>query len=115
MYSPYCVFQKTEMSTLLRFSDEFISMSLYSDDGLYTTMGLYWFVSETGISKSEMMFVRLELFPLLARLSTDVPPYVMGRLVLVEMIGSMPVQKTTLAIGFHIARLDTSCDVWYIV
>ena len=39
----------------------------------------------------------------------------MGRLVLVEMIGSMPVQKTTLAIGFHIAKLDTSCIVWYIV
>ena len=35
--------------------------------------------------------------------------------VLVDMIGSMPVQKTTLAIGFHIAKLDTSCDVWYIV
>ena len=59
------------------------------------------------------MLVRLELFPLLAKLSVDVAPYVMGILVLVEMMGSIPVQKTTLAIGFHIAKLETSCDVWY--
>ena len=78
-------------------------------------IGLYWFVSVTAISKSDMMFVRLELFPLLAKLSFDKPPYVMGRLVLVETMGSMPVQKTTLAIGFHIAKLETSCIVWYIV
>ena len=31
------------------------------------------------------------------------------------MMGSIPVQNTTLAIGFHIARLETSCTVWYIV
>ena len=39
----------------------------------------------------------------------------MGRLVLVEMMGSMPVQNTTLAIEFHIAMLETSGIVWYIV
>ena len=61
------------------------------------------------------MLVRLELFPLLAKLSDDVSPYVMGTLVLVEMIGSMPVQNTTLAIGFHIAKLETFCVVWYSV
>ena len=99
------------MSSLFRFISVCMSTSLYSEEGLYTIIGLYWFVSETGISKSDMMFVRLELFPLLARLSLDVSLYVMGRLVLVEMIGSMPVQNTTLAIGFHIARLDISCVV----
>ena len=96
------------MSILFKFIIELMSMSLYSAEGLYTSTGLYWFVSETGISKSEIMFVRLELFPLLAKLSSDVSAYVMGRLVLVEMMGSMPVQNTTLAIGFHIARLGTS-------
>ena len=83
-------------------------MSRHSADGLYTSTGLYWLVSETGLSKSEMIFVRLELFPLLDKLSIDVSLYVMGRLVLVEMMGSMPVQNTTLAIGFHIASLETS-------
>ena len=102
------------MSILLRFSDEFMSMSRYSAEGLYTMTGLYWFVSDTGISKSATMLVRLELFPLLAKLSVAVSPYVMGILVLVEMIGSIPVQNTTLAIGFHIAKLETSCVVWYI-
>ena len=96
------------MSILFKFIIELMSMSLYSAEGLYTNTGLYWFVSETGISKSEMMFVRLELFPLLAKVSFVVLPYVMGRLVLVEMMGSMSVQNTTLAIGFHIARLETS-------
>ena len=62
--------------------------------------GLYWFVSVTGISKSDTMLVRLELFPLLAKLSVAVSRYVMGILVLVEMIGSIPVQNTTLAFGF---------------
>ena len=100
------------MSILFKLIIEFMSMSLYYAEGLYTSTGLYWFVSETGISKSEMMFVRLELFPLLAKLSLDVPPYVMGRLVLVERMGSMPVQNTTLAIRFHIAKLETSCVVW---
>ena len=110
--SPNWVFQNTDMSILFKFSDECISKSLYSELGLYIMIGLYWFVSVTAISKSDMMFVRLELFPLLAKLSFDKPPYVMGRLVLVETMGSMPVQKTTLAIGFHIAKLETSCDVW---
>ena len=96
------------MSILFKFSIEFMSMSRYSADGLYTITGLYWFVSETGISKSERMFVRLELFPLLAKLSFDVSLYVMGKLVLLEMMGSIPVQNTKLAIGFHIARLGTS-------
>ena len=103
------------MSILLRFIDAFMSMSLYSAEGLYTMTGRYWFASDTGISKSDTMLVRLELFPLLAKLTVDVSPYVMGTLVLVEMIGSMPVQNTTLAIGFHIAKLETSCVVWYIV
>ena len=83
-------------------------MSLYSAEGLYTIIGLYWFASETGISKSEMMFVKLKLFPLLVKLLLDVLPYVEGGLVLVETIGSRPVQKTILAIGFHIAMLDIS-------
>ena len=65
------------MSILFKFIIEFRSMSLYSAAGLYTSTGLYWFVSETGISKSEMMFVRLELFPLLAKFSFDVSLYVM--------------------------------------
>ena len=102
------------MSILLRLIDAFMSMSRYSAEGLYTMTGRYWFVSDTGISKSDTMLVRLELFQLLAKLSVAVSPYVMGILVLVEMIGSIPVQNTTLAIGFHIAKLETSCVVWYI-
>ena len=73
-------------------------------------------MSETAISKSEMMFARLELFPLLvAKFALDVSSYNKAGLVLVDTIGSMPVQNAMLAIGFHIARLDVSCIVEYIV
>ena len=65
-------------------------------------------VSDTGISKSDIMLVRFELFPLLVKLLFAVSPYVSAGLVLVETIGSMPVQNTTLAIGFQIAMLDIS-------
>ena len=66
------------MSILFKFSCDFMSISLYSAEGLYTMIGLYWLLSETGISKSEMMFERLELFPLLVRLLLLVSSYVRG-------------------------------------
>ena len=81
-------------------------MCLYSAEGQHTIIGLYWFVSETVISKSEMMFDRFALVPLLVRSSLDVALYVKGGLVLMEQFGSMPVQNTTLAIGFDMAMVD---------
>ena len=61
------------------------------------------------------MFVRFELFPLLAKFELDVSLYNKAGLVLVDTIGSMPVQNTMLAIGFHIATLDVSWSVVDIV
>ena len=62
MYSPKCVFQNTVISILLKFIEECMSLSLYSAEGLYTNIGMPWFVSETGISNSEMLFVKFETF-----------------------------------------------------
>ena len=56
------------MSILFRFVVEFMSIKRYSAPGLYSTMGLYWFLSSTAIEKSDNMGRRFELLPPLIRL-----------------------------------------------
>ena len=65
-------------------------------------------VSDAGTKQTEMMFVKFELFLLLVKILFVVSLYVMEGLVLVGIIGNLPVQNTTLAIGFHITLLDIS-------
>ena len=65
-------------------------------------------VSDIGISKAVMIFVRFELFPLLVKLLLECTLSEVGGLVFVAKLGSSPVLKTMLAIGFHMGMLKIS-------
>ena len=95
------------MSILFRFVVEFMSIKRYSAPGLYSTMGLYWFLSSTAMEKSDKIGRRLELLPPLIRLVLWFP-ISLGADVWVGMMGSKLEAKTIDATGFHRAMLVIS-------
>ena len=100
-------FQYTTISTLFRFMVERVSLSRYSTEGLYATMGLYWLFPYTAIVKSLKALSRFELFPLYATLLLLLPTS-LGNEVCVACTGRRAEAKTMDATGFQRAVLETS-------